>query len=237
MKVITPDVKNKKINKEILTELLNQAKANKDAISKQQQGKKFWRLIRLLLFTTSGWHKALHNTGAYIKSKMEPFYYGDYTLYGTKAEDRCDQMAELNMIQKFKSEGYRVEIIHHGLIIDDNDPYLATSLDAEMLLYDTRKDKNKRYCLEYKCFHETVEEKKVASVRGFMQEEYYYQVQGQMHVTGIEDSYFFNYSPEKLQFEHHVYNEQWVKEVIPELKRIYWDLFAPELYKIKGLFD
>lgn len=177
------------------------------------------------------------NFAALVRLKLEGTFVGSSaTRYGKKNE----ALAVAHLASVLKKSHDEVSIRSTGLVVDEADPWLAATPDG--IVY---ADGERQALVEVKCPYSARDfsiEEAVSKCKGFCLEkresggfalkkvhEYFYQVQTQMHVCKCFSCYFVVWTPKEAFIEEIGYDERFVINFLPKLKKFYFDELLPAL--------
>lgn len=150
-----------------------------------------------------------------------------YTNYGKENED--------NAIRQFEQlTGKKVR--KAGLLIGRKFPFLAASPDGSILEENALVEVKCPYKARGSGIEEAVNNKEIlfATYKGGKlslkrEDKYYYQVQGQLHVTGKQFCYFIVWTPKGLAYEVIERDDLLWEKMLPKLQEFYFNHLLPEL--------
>jgi hypothetical protein len=230
-----PDKSAEELKKAESTYLANLSKNIKEIEedTKQQAFSNSWRKERKKRITASNFGRVCKmRKSTSTKKIVENLLYGTFvgnesTKYGQNNELKAIRSFELQTSLKTKPS---------GLIIDKDRPFLAGSPDA--ILEDNSA------LVEIKCPataknltpEEAVKQKKIkfaTLVDGKLKlkerDNFMYQIQGQMFVSGINTTYFVVFTQKGMSIEKIQKNEEFCSEMVSKLTNFYFGALLPEL--------
>ena len=215
-----------------------------EATTRGQSKSEKWMCERKLRITASVMKVVCHhhpNTScdSFMKKKLSNPVRVPAIEYGRKNE----QIAISSYLNDQKLNGKIIQVESCGLFVDRRKSWLAASPDA--IVTDFSDVGNLRGCFEVKCPHVcescSIKDacKKVKALclidsKGYLQlcrsYMYYYQMQTQMHVTGLQWCDFFVWSPVAKPFvECIAYDEAFMCEALQKAEAFYFNKFLPSV--------
>ncbi|CAI6342668.1 unnamed protein product [Macrosiphum euphorbiae] len=201
--------------------------------TRDQASSELWKRERLSRLTGSNFGrvcKMRQNTSC--KNTVHSILYSNFTSSAVQFGKDMEQIA----INKFEEmSGFQVKPC--GLHIDEEYPYLAASpdgvIDNDRLIevkapYAARSTINYIEAVETgKLKYCTVENEKLKLKENNI---YYYQIQGQLHITKRKLCFFIVYSPQWISVEEISYDDNfWTSNMEDKLQSFYWNCLLPEI--------
>lgn len=200
--------------------------------TRQQSASELWHSARKLRLTASSAKKvpskASTNPDKFLAEHLYPSFRGNYaTNYGKENEVvACNTLKEQGM-----------SIIHRGLVVSVQEPWLSASpdgvIDSSVLLeikcpvpnklYSTLLDRLTQNGSDVKLI-DGVPQLQKTGARG-----YYMQVQLGMFCTGLRMAKLFIWSPNDTLSFSVPFDEFYVQERVAHLKRFYFTTMLPQL--------
>lgn len=228
--------------KEKVKEFLNSQRKTEEEIrqieieTRLQRGSPFWWRARKNLLTASNFgtvcRRLPHTKCDNLVSKM--LYGEEYSSYSMV----YGRENEKNAIKQMKELGY--EVLDCGMFIDKEFPFLAATPDGLI---------GNEGILEVKCpssAESLTPEEAILQRKGVMStfwkvennrisginqnHSYFYQIQGQLHITGRNFALFTIWTPRGIKIERVEKNDGfWNEFIIGKLKSFYMDCMLPEI--------
>jgi hypothetical protein len=209
--------------------------------TKKQSQSVLWQNLRKFILTASNFGKIIKrkiNPDGLIKQLLYSSFSSKATTYGSENEENAILAYEKHM----EMSGNAVKVEKMGLQICDKFPGLGASVDGKV--FDISTDSYG--CLEVKCpisragltLEEAVHKQPFCLKKNDKGEiklnrshDYFYQVQGQMFVTGLKWADFVVWLNDKnVYVERILFDEtMWNKISLPKLTNFYRQQFIPEL--------
>lgn len=209
-----------------------------EELTRGQSATELWHQARSLRLTASNFGLICRPRKGSIPPSVLSRVTGDCDISHVPAI-RYGRQMEYRAIQQYKSRFPASQVSPCGFFIYKDMPFIGASPDGIILSEDGEG------CLEVKCSyshqHETIED--AASSGNFFLEttsegiflrrshNYYFQVIGQMGVTGLKWSHFVVYTHKSLHVEKIRFDEECWQDMCVKLKDTYRDVFGPEFLK------
>lgn len=204
-----------------------------EQITKDQRNNEIWMLERRKRLTASNFGRIVKlldktNRANVVKDLLYSTFKGNiYTEYGQQNEHiaiRCFEQITGKKVEK------------SGLVVHKSYPYLAASPDGIIVQenaiievkcpYKARESSVEEACQRKEITFATFEEGQLKLKK---EDKFYYQVQGQLHVTGAICCYFVVWTPKGIAFQVIEKDEDCWERMFPKLKTFYFDHMLPEI--------
>lgn len=204
-----------------------------EQITKNQKNSEVWMLERKKRLTASNFGRIVKlldktNRTNVVKDLLYSTFKGNvYTEYGQENEPTAIRLFEQITGKK---------VAKSGLVVHKSYPYLAASPDGIVVQenalievkcpYKARESSVEEACQKKEITFATFEEGKLKLKR---EDKFYYQVQGQLHVTGAVCCYFVVWTPKDIAYQVIEKDEDCWERMFPKLKTFYFDHMLPEI--------
>lgn len=197
-----------------------------------QSDNNIWAIERRKRLTASNFGRVCKmrlNTS--VRSILESLLYSQFkgtvaTNYGKNNESEA--------IKQFSKET-GLKVVESGLFVDKNKPFLAASPDG-LIGDDTLIEVKCPYKIASMTPEEGIQQKKVdfctyqaRKLNLKSNHNYYYQVQGQLHITGREFCFFVLWSPKGLLYQKIKKDDTFWEKMEPLLEQFYYQCLLPEI--------
>ena len=203
-----------------------------ESLTKLQYNSALWKKERRKRITSSMFgqickRKETTSCKALVKAIICPKeFYCEATAYGQKYENEAKV--------KF-SEEFNLEVSQAGLCVDEEHGFIAASpdgfIESNGLIevkcpYSARNISPQKAASDLKNFPSTLLNGKLKLKRNH---NYFYQVQGQLHITRREICYFVTWTPQGIAVEKIYRDDKFWEKMFPKLKHFYATAVLPEL--------
>ncbi|XP_076257147.1 uncharacterized protein LOC143194338 isoform X1 [Rhynchophorus ferrugineus] len=160
-----------------------------------------------------------------------------YSTFKGTAATRYGQDNEDEAIELFELITGKV-VAKSGLVIHKDYPFLAASPDGIIFEENALVEVKCPYKARNSILRDAFDKKEIefaTYTNGILnlkrEDKYYYQVQGQLHVTGRDHCYFIVWTPQDIAFQKIEKDQECWDRMFPKLERFYFDHLLPELLK------
>lgn len=216
-------------------EKLNDDKIMREEIEEKTRGqsdKELWHEKRRKLLTASKFGEICHarDTTSCASKVMNILYPPELDLPQFKYGLEMEAVAIKQLEKKLK-----IKVEPSGLLIDCEKPYLAASLDGKIDddgIVEIKAPSSVQNLTPMEAIRQNAQIKRIftKNCRGMNpKHNYYYQVQGQLHISKRKYCYFVLYTKKGIKYVKEEYNEQFWKSIEPKLTRFYMECMLPEI--------
>ncbi|CAG9770188.1 unnamed protein product [Ceutorhynchus assimilis] len=206
-----------------------------EVLTQDQRNAELWFQERKKRLTASNFGRIIKlrdttNREKVVNNLLFSTFKGNFaTKYG--------QDNEPNAIKDFEQMTGKI-VKKSGLIIHKDHPFLAASPDGLIVKENALVEVKCPYKAQNSTIEEAVNKGEITYVTyedGKLtlkrQHEYYYQVQGQLHVTGKTHCYFVVWTPKGLAFEMIQSDDDCWDRMFDKLEKFYFDHMLPEILR------
>lgn len=216
--------------KEFLEGLLSAKDVEKKTVG--QSDNSLWAIERRKRLTASNFGRICKmRPKTSVRKTLESLLYNEFK--GTAATNYGKEKESEAIDQFTKETG--LQIVQCGLFVDENKSFLAASPDG-LIGEDSIVEVKCPYKIASLSPQEGIEQKKIdfctfhdQTLQLKQNHNYFYQVQGQLHITRRDFCYFILWSPKGLLFQKIKRDDAFWEKMEPTLEKFYLQCLLPEI--------